>query len=214
MKTPALTRKLALAASLGLGMVSLAGLGARAQQPQQARKPARQEVPDNLAPHPAPAQPIPFSHKLHITRGLQCQNCHTNPDPGNQMTLPAASACMTCHVAVATDKPAIKKLAEFAKSNQPIPWVRVYQVTPGVTWTHRAHLQAGLQCITCHGDVAQLDAMAQTTSVTAMGACISCHQANRAAAVCATCHSWPANQPDAGKPASGAARVPGTRRQG
>jgi len=37
------------------------------------------------------------------------------------------------------------KLGEFAKSNQPIPWVRVYQVTAGVTWTHRAHLQAGMQ---------------------------------------------------------------------
>jgi hypothetical protein len=100
---------------------------------------------------------------------------------------------MTCHVTVAKDRPAIVKLAEFAKSNQPIPWARVYQVTAGVTWTHRAHLQGGMQCIMCHGDVPQLDAMAQNTSVTAMGSCISCHQAHNAPTVCATCHAWPSN---------------------
>ena len=169
----------------------LLGLAARAQQAQQQRPPAKQEVPDNIAPHPAPMQPIPFSHKLHIANGLRCQNCHTNPDPGNLMTFPATSTCMTCHITVAKDRPAIMKLADYAKSNQPVPWVRVYQITPGVTWTHRAHLQAGLQCTNCHGDVAQLDAMAQTTSVTAMGACIGCHQAHNAPATCSTCHSWP-----------------------
>lgn len=202
MKTPLVNRKSTLAALVGLGLVFLAGLGARAQQAKPA---AGQEVPNNLAPHPAPAQPIPFSHKLHITSGLQCKDCHTNPDPGNQMTVPVASACMSCHVAVATDKPAIKKLAEFAKSNQPIPWARVYQLTAGVTWTHRAHLKAGSQCVMCHGDVAQLDAMAQTTSVTAMGVCIGCHQAKQAATVCSTCHAWPGNVPSAAKSTSGAA---------
>ncbi len=205
MKTAFVKRRATIAAFVVLGMVFLAGLGAPAQQATPA---ATQEVPANLAPHPAPAQPIPFSHKLHITRGLQCKDCHANPDPGNQMTVPVASACMTCHMAVATDKPAIRKLAEFAKSNQPIPWARVYQLTAGVTWTHRAHLKTGLQCVTCHGDVAQLDAMAQTTSVTAMGVCIGCHQAKQAATACSTCHSWPGNIPSAAKPTSGAAPAP------
>src|SRR5690348_10456540 len=156
----------------------LAGFAARAQQGQQRPQPAKQEVRDNLAPHPAPMQPIPFSHKTHLNPNfiagmrLTCQTCHTNPEPGNQMTFPATGTCMMCHTAVAKDRPAIMKLAEFARSNQPIPWVRAYEVTPGVTWTHRAHLQAGMQCTMCHGDVGQLDAMAQNTSVTAMGSCI------------------------------------------
>jgi hypothetical protein len=175
---------------IALAITFLAGFAARAQQPSQ---PAQLEVRENLAPHPAPTQPLPFSHKTHVAQGLKCQNCHTNPDPGNQMTFPATSTCMTCHVTVAKDRPAIVKLAEFAKSNQPIPWARVYQVTAGVTWTHRAHLQGGMQCIMCHGDVPQLDAMAQNTSVTAMGSCISCHQAHNAPTVCATCHPWPSN---------------------
>lgn len=155
----------------------------------------KKAVPDNVAPHPAPAQPIPYSHKIHIAAGLQCQFCHTNPDPGNQMTFPATTTCMTCHTTIAKDKPAIIKLAEFAKSGQPVPWVRVYQVTPGVTWSHRKHLQAGMQCATCHGNVPQLDAMAEITGVTSMASCINCHATNNAATTCITCHVWPANRP-------------------
>jgi hypothetical protein len=170
----------------------LLAFGANAQQ--AARSIARQEVPDNLAPHAAPEQPLPYSHKTHLALGLQCQTCHTNPEPGNQMTFPAASTCMTCHANVAKDKPSIMKLAGFSQSGQPIPWARVYEVTPGVTWTHRKHLQAGAQCANCHGDVSQLDAMAQTTSVTTMGSCISCHQARKAPTACVTCHAWPAEQ--------------------
>jgi hypothetical protein len=160
--------------------------GARAQQPA-----AKQEVPDNLAEHAAPAQPIPYSHKTHVALGLRCQQCHTNPYPGVQMTFPASATCMMCHNTIAKNRPAILKLTELAKSSQPIPWVRVYQLTPGVTWTHRKHLQAGMQCVMCHGDVAQLDAMAQTTSVVAMASCISCHQGHNVNTACTTCHAWP-----------------------
>jgi hypothetical protein len=185
------SRKLIAVWLIALAIMFLVSFRARAQQAPQRPQPAKQEVADNLAPHPAPTQPIPFSHKLHVMQGLRCQTCHTNPDPGNQMTFPATSACMMCHTTVAKDRPAIIKLADSAKSTQPIPWVRVYQVTPGVTWTHRAHLQAGMQCTMCHGDVAQVDAMAQNTSVTAMGSCIGCHQAHNAPTTCSTCHAWP-----------------------
>ena len=156
-----------------------------------AQQAAKQEVPDNIAASSAPAQPLPYSHKTHISRGLQCRQCHTNPDPGAQMTFPATATCMGCHNSVAKDRPAIVKLTELSKSGQAIPWVRVYEVTPGVIWSHRRHLQAGMQCVMCHGQVGQLDAMAQTTAVTSMASCISCHQAHKANTTCATCHAWP-----------------------
>jgi hypothetical protein len=107
------------------------------------------------------------------------------------MTFPATTVCMTCHGTIAKDKPAIVKLAEFARSGQPIPWQRVYQVTPGVTWSHRKHLSAGMQCVMCHGQVAQVDVMAQNTSVTSMASCMSCHEAHKASTACQTCHAWP-----------------------
>src|SRR6266852_5789550 len=115
-------------------LVSLAFSAAAQQAPV-----AKQEVPDNIAPHAAPAQPLPYSHKTHVALGLECLRCYTNPDPGNGMTFPATTVCMTCHSTIAKEKPAIVKLAEFARSGQPISWQRVYQITPGVTWSHRKH---------------------------------------------------------------------------
>jgi len=159
----------------------------RAQQPSHALL----AVQANLAPHPAPQQPLPFSHKLHVAMGLPCQLCHANPDPGELMTFPASSTCTSCHATMVPDRPAIKKLAEYASSNELIPWVRVYNVLPGVTWTHRKHLEAAVQCESCHGLVGKLDAMSETTAVTGMASCVSCHQARGASAACAVCHAWP-----------------------
>jgi len=153
----------------------------------------KQIVPANLAEHQPPMQPIPYCHKLLLALGLECRTCHTNPEPGKLMTYPATSTCMSCHAAVAKSKPAIQKLAGFAKSQEAVPWVRVYAVLPGVTWTHRKHLEAGMKCETCHGPVAQMDTMSEATSVTTMGVCIRCHAANSAPTVCQTCHSWPAS---------------------
>jgi hypothetical protein len=148
----------------------------------------KQMVPDNPSDHPAPAQPIPYSHKKHLAFGLECKKCHTNPEPGKLMTFPATSTCMECHVTIAKEKPSIQKLAEYAKSKQAIPWVRVYTVLLGVAWNHRPHLEAGVKCEICHGQVRELEAMSEVTSVTTMYSCLNCHELNQAKAACDTCH--------------------------
>jgi hypothetical protein len=150
------------------------------------------QVQPNVAPHPAPDQPLPFSHRTHVRAGAQCQACHAAPGNGAQMTLPAGAVCMTCHRNMPASRPGLVKLAEYARLNQPVPWVRVYQLLPGVTWTHRPHLQAGVQCQTCHGAVGELDAMAKVTAITGMATCVTCHQQQQASTACVTCHAWPA----------------------
>jgi len=162
-----------------------------AQQFNAAGRPA---VPNNVAPHTAPTQPLPFSHKTHVASGLVCQTCHSNPDPGSLMTFPATELCMSCHVAVASDKTAIASLHAFAETGQEIPWVRVYALTPGVSWSHRAHLDSGTQCDTCHGDIGQAEGVSETTAILSMATCIGCHQASGAVAECVTCHAWPSDQ--------------------
>jgi hypothetical protein len=133
-------------------------------------------------------QPLPYSHKKHLAIQLKCQDCHTNPDPGQQMMFPATAKCMSCHVSVAKDLPAIQKLAQYAKSGDPIPWVRVYSAGAGVYWSHRSHLQAGATCERCHGAVAQMDVMTKVTNVTTMEGCVACHRENRAPTGCEFCH--------------------------
>ncbi len=136
----------------------------------------------------APTQPLPYSHKTHLALGLKCGDCHTNPDPGDRMEFPDTAKCMACHSTIAKDKPAIQKLAEFAKTKQPIPWVRVYAVSAAVYWNHRSHLDAQVKCEACHGAVAQMDVMANVTNVTTMAGCVDCHKQSKAGTGCAFCH--------------------------
>jgi hypothetical protein len=157
-------------------------------QPAALPQTAKQMVPDNPSEHTPPLQPIAYSHKKHLAFGLECKKCHTNPEPGKLMTFPATSTCMECHVTIAKDKPSIQKLAEYAKSKQAVPWVRVYTVLPGVAWNHRAHLEAGVKCETCHGQVREMEATSEVTSVTTMYSCLHCHEMNHAKAACDTCH--------------------------
>ncbi len=151
-------------------------------------------VPDNIAPHRAPVQPLPFSHKTHLAIGPTCQTCHLGPDPGIQMTFPATEICLSCHRTAAKDTPAITDLQEFSKAGQQIPWLRVYAITPGVSWSHRAHLDAGMQCETCHGDMKQIETVAETKAIVAMATCIGCHRALATSTTCETCHAWPTDK--------------------
>jgi hypothetical protein len=122
----------------------------------------------------AQQQPLAYSHKTHIARGLTCKECHVNPEPGEKMTFPAMAKCASCH-------PAFQKLGE-------IPWVRVYTVRAGTYWSHRSHLEANLTCTQCHGDVASLEIMTKLTNVTSMEGCLSCHREKKAGTGCEFCH--------------------------
>ena len=159
--------------SLRLAAFLFAALGAFAQQATQSK---------------APEQPLPFSHKTHVATGLKCAECHPNPDPGDHMTFPATARCMACHTTIAKEKPAIQKLAEFAKSKDPIPWARVYTVPAFVFWNHRSHLKAGLECDTCHGQVSQMDVTSKVTKVTSMDGCMECHREKNVDTGCGFCH--------------------------
>ena len=133
-----------------------------------------------------PVQPIPYSHKQHIALGLKCKDCHTNPDPGELMGIPASSKCMTCHSTIKKDSPHIQKLA----ASKAIDWVRVYQIPSYVYFNHRTHLESSAQCEKCHGQVAERDRLFREGDIS-MGACMKCHRANQASISCNYCHEQP-----------------------
>lgn len=134
-----------------------------------------------------PQQPIPYSHKVHLGLGLQCKNCHTNPDPGEVMGIPAPSFCMGCHETVKKDSPHIEKLANYAKQNRPVPWVRVYQIPSYVFFSHKVHTDTGAKCETCHGPVKERETLWRETNIN-MGGCMDCHQKHNANNDCNICH--------------------------
>ena len=139
----------------------------------------------------APGQPLPFSHKVHTAAAkLVCRDCHPTPDKfGGEMGFPPTSKCMACHVLIAKDKPAIRKLAQFAVEKQPIPWVRIYRLADFVFFDHRYHLMNQAKCEDCHGDVAAEDLVADDFGATKMVFCQSCHVRTHANTGCTACHN-------------------------
>lgn len=103
------------------------------------------------------------------------------------MGIPAASKCMSCHQSIKKESPAIQKLASYAAQNRPVPWIRVYQIPSYVSFTHKAHLESGANCETCHGPVAQRDQLRRETDIT-MGGCMNCHRLQKASLDCGFCH--------------------------
>jgi predicted CXXCH cytochrome family protein len=164
------------------------GAAAPPAAPPAANPPAVNPPASTAAPSaPAPAQPIAFNHKQHIqTAKMSCNDCHEPRGNGAALAMPQPAKCMRCHNTVATDNPDIKRLADAAKNEDPIPWVRVYRVPSFVTFSHKTHSAA--TCEQCHGPVAERTAISLEKD-TNMGTCIACHQAKGAPTACDTCHA-------------------------
>lgn len=123
-----------------------------------------------------PDQPINFSHKLHAgDMNIDCQYCHTSVEKTRHAGIPSTSVCMNCHTQARTDREQIKKLKEYFDSGEPIPWKRVHKVPDYAYFNHSAHVNKGIECEECHGNVASMEKVAQVHSFT-MGNCLSCHR--------------------------------------
>lgn len=152
----------------------------------------------------APEQPIAFPHPRHVQPvaqgglGMSCLYCHyaanKSPDPG----LPAVGTCMGCHTIVGPDRPAvanrparksaeIQKLVTYARDSTPIPWVRIHKVPDYVNFPHMRHVNAGVTCQDCHGQVQDMNRVYQASSLN-MGWCVNCHLERKARYDCAVCH--------------------------
>ncbi len=137
---------------------------------------------------PPPEQPIPFSHRAHVSQGLKCLDCHPVPDPGDFAEVVSSDTCMLCHSSVKADSPAIQKLADYQRRGARIPWKPIYAVADYVFFSHKVHLtRAGAECADCHGPVGERDALAKERELS-MAACMECHRAKSASIECNYCH--------------------------
>ncbi len=89
----------------------------------------------------------------------------------------------------ATDRPLIKQIAAMQEKGLDLQWQRVYSYAPPahVRFNHAPHIRAGVECSTCHGDIAH-QTVAQRNVDLHMGFCVSCHREKHAPNECVTCH--------------------------
>lgn len=139
---------------------------------------------------PRVKQPLEYSHKVH-TELLKCEECHTGVANSAYATLPDIKVCMGCHQTdPVSNSPEEKKLISYIKSNQNIPWKRIYRNPVHVYFSHSRHVSSGkLQCETCHGDMGKTSRPPSKALVNlGMGECIACHERENVDRSCITCH--------------------------
>jgi hypothetical protein len=135
-----------------------------------------------------PAQPIPFSHRLHVTvKEIDCRFCHNTVGYTRFAGMPAPEKCLFCHQYIITAHPRIKDLHRYVDSGQPIAWEKVTWLPDHVYFSHQRHVRFGLDCRECHGPVETMDRVYRAHEFF-MGFCLECHQKNSAPVGCTVCH--------------------------
>jgi hypothetical protein len=121
-------------------------------------------------------QPIPFSHKHHVTDdGIDCRYCHTSVEKSSFAGIPSTDTCMTCHSQLWTDAPVLASLRESLATGKPLKWLRVNDLPGYVYFNHSAHVAKGIGCAECHGRVDQMP-LTRKAETLYMRWCLHCHE--------------------------------------
>jgi hypothetical protein len=126
-----------------------------------------------------------FNHQLHAGQlGMDCRYCHTKVEVSPEANIPNVSTCIGCHADGRLTKLAInpdhKAKTEFMRtayaSDAPIEWRRVHKVPDYVrNFPHHVHVNAGVSCYSCHGQIAGMPIVYQAQSLS-MSWCLDCHR--------------------------------------
>ena len=121
-------------------------------------------------------QPIPFSHKHHVTDdGIDCRYCHTSVEKSSFAGIPSTETCMTCHSQIWTDAPMLASVRESLATGKPLKWTRVNDLPDYVYFNHSVHVAKGIGCSNCHGRVDQMP-LTRKAQTLYMRWCLDCHE--------------------------------------
>ena len=70
----------------------------------------------------------------------------------------------------------LQPVRDSLANNTPIQWNRVYNLPDFVYFNHSIHVDKGVGCVTCHGQVDQMPLMAKAQTLH-MEWCLGCHRA-------------------------------------
>jgi hypothetical protein len=105
---------------------------------------------------------------------------------------------MNCHTVARKNRPEIIKLTRYYEEGVALPWKRIHKVPDYAYFNHSAHVNRGIDCARCHGDVASMEVVSQVSEFT-MAACLRCHRSapelladvpdiKKGPEHCSTCH--------------------------
>ena len=116
-----------------------------------------------------PDQPIDYDHALHVDQlGMDCRYCHSSVDKSASAGVPTANTCWNCHEHVQKGSPKLAPLRAAMGVDEdhapiegavkkPIKWVRIHKSPDYVYFDHSAHVNRGVSCQSCHGDIHKME---------------------------------------------------------
>jgi hypothetical protein len=82
---------------------------------------------------------------------------------------------MNCHNQVLAQDPRLAMVRDSVTNNTPIPWVQIHKTPDFVYFNHSVHVNRGISCVHCHGQVNKLDEVRQEKPLS-MSFCLDCHR--------------------------------------
>lgn len=122
-------------------------------------------------------QEVPFSHRHHVGGlGIDCRYCHTTVEESSFAGIPPTETCMTCHSQVWTGADMLSPVRESWATQTPLQWTRVHDTPDFVYFNHSIHVNKGIGCSECHGEVDKMP-LTWKTNTLHMQWCLQCHRA-------------------------------------
>jgi hypothetical protein len=121
-------------------------------------------------------QPVPFSHQHHAGElGIDCRYCHDSVEHSASAGLPPTEVCMTCHSQIWTNAAMLAPVRRSLASGAPLRWNRVNDLGDFVYFNHSIHVNKGIGCVTCHGQVDEMP-LTWRQNPMQMSWCLGCHR--------------------------------------
>lgn len=121
-------------------------------------------------------QPVPFSHKHHVTDdGIDCRYCHTSVENSSFAGVPSTHICMSCHSRLWANSPILEPVRVSYLTDKSLEWTRVNALPEFVYFDHSIHIHKGVGCTTCHGPIGEMP-LTWRAHTLYMRWCIDCHK--------------------------------------
>jgi len=121
-------------------------------------------------------QPVPFSHLHHVAQlGIDCRYCHTSVYESAAAGYPPTKTCMNCHQQIWQSADLLGPVRDSYEKGVPIAWTKVHNVPHYTYFNHSIHVNKGVGCVSCHGQIDQMPLVRQTKTLL-MEWCLDCHR--------------------------------------
>jgi len=131
-----------------------------------------------------PPSNLIFSHAFHVgEQEIECIACHTETESSalsSDKNLPTMDECGQCHDVEDDEDCGICH-------RDPDEAAELINPSRSIAFNHQVHIAEGTECITCHGDVSEVDQLTEE-NLPKMSVCFNCHDGSTAGNNCSICH--------------------------